>query len=276
LEGCLDITTIEECKSGCEANTDCFAFSFARPQEELSDRFSCTLYNSVVPTAIQGEKIFCKSLDAPTVGSVTFEPQFEFVNAECDAFLHTLKQVVARTVHTELRLVEAEVQDCKTGSFKVQINVEARSQIDPLRETVKDEVFLQRLNHELNMHGASDKLAITDVATSENSNESRGVNTTVAIAIGVVVLIVGFAFGFTLNRLNCCCADKTEDFDLESGPKRQPELRPEISLKSLHVPDADSGASMTEYDGVLKVRTLRDGASSSLMATNWKGEEINN
>merc|ERR1712117_122526 len=275
LEGCLDITTIEECKSRCEANEDCIAFSFARPQEELSDRFSCTLYNSVVQTARQGEKIFCKSLNAPTVGSVTFEPQFEFVNAECDAFLHTLKQVVARTVHTELRLVEAEVTNCKTGSFKVQINVEARSQIDPLRETVKNEVFLQRLNHELNIHGTTEKLSITDVATSENSNESKGLNITMVISLGLVVLIVGVALGFALNRSHCC-ADKTEDFDLESGAKRQPEMRPEISLKSLHVPDADSGASMTEYDGVLKVRTLRDGASSSLMDTNWEGEEMNN
>jgi hypothetical protein len=123
LEGCLDISTIDECKERCEQNDECFAFSFARPQEELSDSFSCTLYDNVVPVDTEGKKIFCKSLDAPTVGSVNFQPQFDFVNTECDAFLNTLEQVVARTSRTELRLVEAKVQDCKAGAFDVTIYV---------------------------------------------------------------------------------------------------------------------------------------------------------
>merc|ERR1712156_609450 len=133
-----------------------------------------------VPINTEGKKIFCKSADAPTVGSVSFQPEFDFINTQCDAFLKTLEQVVARTSRTELRLVEAKVHDCEAGAFDVTIYVESLTQIEPLRETIKDDLFLQRLNNELKNHGENDASSLNDVTTTEET-------TSVSINVFIVV-----------------------------------------------------------------------------------------
>jgi len=273
LEGCLDIDTIEECKERCEEHDECFAFSFARPQEELSNKFSCTLYDNVVPINTEGKKIFCKSADAPTVGSVSFQPEFDFINTECDAFLKTLEQVVARTSRTELRLVEANVQDCKSGAFDVKIYVESLTQIDPLRETVQDSLFLQRLNNELKNHGQKDASSINNVSATED--DSTSVSLLVFIIVVSLVLLVGVALGFYCSRSSS--SEKDVDFDPECGEKRQPELHSEISLKSLHIPDGESAGSTdaTLYNDVLAKSTLR-GMDSQAMENTWNEREDKN
>jgi len=273
LEGCLDIDTIEECKERCEEHDECFAFSFARPQEELSNKFSCTLYDNVVPINTEGKKIFCKSADAPTVGSVSFQPEFDFINTECDAFLKTLEQVVARTSRTELRLVEANVQDCKSGAFDVKIYVESLTQIDPLRETVQDSLFLQRLNNELKNHGQKDASSINNVSATED--DSTSVSLLVFIIVVSLVLLVGVALGFYCSRSSS--SEKDVDFDPECGEKRQPELHSEISLKSLHIPDGESAGSTdaTLYNDALAKSTLR-GMDSQAMENTWNEREDKN
>jgi len=266
LEDCLDIDTIAECKQRCEANADCLAFSFARPQEELTDRFSCTLYDAALPTAADGHKIFCKSLDAPAIGTVTFETSFEFVNTECDEFLTPLRQVVARVSRSELRLVSAEVKNCKTGSFTLNIDVESVAMMEPLRQKVESEVFLQQLNHELNTHGKTEARTLENVVTSENT---EGVAVSYVVIIGVLVLVAGIVVGFFCNRLSGGSKREEEVFDPEFGEKRQPELKPEISLKSIH--DGISNNSTTMYEETLP-RTLRDGASTEMLEDGWSGE----
>jgi len=277
LEGCLDITTIEECKRQCEENDSCLAFSFARPQEKWSDRFSCILYDSVVPIDTSGQQIFCKDIDAPTVGSVTFQPEFDFVNTECDTFLKTLQQVVARTARTELRLVEAKTRDCKSGAFEVKINVESLVQVDPLRETIEDDLFLQRLNNELKNHGEKDASSVNSVVTSKNANS---VSINVFIIVVALVLVVGVVCGFYWNR--CSAPEKSDDFDPECGEKRQPELHPEVSLKSLHVPDGESALSSdaTVYNDASAKPTFLDGVSTGMdseaMENTWNIQEDKN
>merc|ERR1711953_804267 len=244
LEGCLDIDTIEECKERCEEHDECFAFSFARPQEELSNKFSCTLYDNVVP-----------------------------INTEGDAFLKTLEQVVARTSRTELRLVEANVQDCKSGAFDVKIYVESLTQIDPLRETVQDSLFLQRLNNELKNHGQKDASSINNVSATED--DSTSVSLLVFIIVVSLVLLVGVALGFYCSRSSS--SEKDVDFDPECGDKRQPELHSEISLKSLHIPDGESAGSTdaTLYNDALAKSTLR-GMDSQAMENTWNEREDKN
>merc|ERR1719195_2043834 len=268
LEGCLDIDTIAECEQRCEANDECVAFSFARPQEELRERFSCTLYDAALPTGSDGHKIFCKSLDAPSIGTVSFEPSFNFVNTECDEFLTPLRQVVARVSRSELRLVSAEVKDCKTGSFILNIDVESVALMEPLRKEVESEVFLQRLNHELNSHGKSEARTLENVTTT---TKTEGVALSYVIIVGVLVLVAGVVIGFFCTRIFGGSKSEEEAFDPEFGEKRQPELKPEISLKAIQ--DGISNNSSTMYEETLP-RTLHDGASTDLLEDGWSGETL--
>merc|ERR1719433_1403263 len=105
LEMRLGIQTVEQCKMLCDESDQCIAFTFARPGEEMSNEFVCTLYNSVVSTSVEGSRIFCKSMDAPVVGTVTFDASFDFVTSKCTDLLEPLRQVVARVARVEVRHV---------------------------------------------------------------------------------------------------------------------------------------------------------------------------
>jgi len=246
LEMRLNIETIGECKILCEENDNCVAFTFARPGEEIIDEFVCTLYNSVVPTSMEGTRIFCKSIDAPIVGTVTFEADFDFITNKCGDLLEPLRQVVARVSRVELRHVRTSVKDCESGSFTVDIDVESASDLDPLRETVEEDVFVQRLNHELGNHGKRSTSALNNVSTSSDSESYKtAFFITVIISSVLVVAIVGL-----ICKQNCS-SQKEDEFDPELAQKRQPEFKPEISLKTMGVPEIDSNQdSGTFYENV--------------------------
>lgn len=174
----------------------------------------------------------------------------------------------------ELRLVEAKTRDCKSGAFEVKINVESLAQVDPLRETIEDDLFLQRLNNELKNHGEKDASSVNSVVTSKDANS---VSINVFIVAVALVLVVGVVCGFYCNRYSS--AGKSVDFDPEFGEKRQPELHPEISLKSLIVPDGESALSSdaTVNNEVLAKPTLLDGVSTGMdseaMENTWNTRE---
>jgi hypothetical protein len=247
LEMRLNIQTIEECKALCEGIDQCVAFTFARPGEELSNEFVCTLYDSVVPTAKEGSKIFCKSKDAPIVGTVAFDADFDFINDNCGELLKPLRQVVARVSRVELSHVRADVNNCESGSFTVTIDVESTAELEPLRETVEADVFIKRLNHELENHGKSNASTLNNVSTSE---DSKSFKTEFLVVTIILCLLVAAVFGLLINKK---CASKSEDgFDPEMGKKRQPEIKSEISLKAVGIPEfVSNSASMTLYNDVL-------------------------
>jgi len=228
------IETIGECKSLCGEDDRCIAFKFSRPGEEMSNEFVCTLYNSVVPTQMRGTGIFCKSMDAPIVGTVTFDAEFDFINTKCGELLEPLRQVVARVSRVELRHVRTNVKNCETGSFTVEVDVESASELEPLRAKVQEDVFVQRLNHELESHGKRSTSALTNVSTSSDSDSYK----TAFYVVTIVTCLLLVALTCMIYRQSCA---KTEDeFDPELAEKRHPEFKPEISLKAMEVPEVDS------------------------------------
>lgn len=228
------IETISECKSLCEEDERCIAFKFSRPGEEMSNEFVCTLYNSVVPTQMRGTGIFCKSMDAPIVGTVTFDAEFDFINTKCGELLEPLRQVVSRVSRVELRHVRTTVKNCETGSYTVEIDVESASELEPLRAKVQEDVFVQRLNHELESHGKRSTSALTNVSTSSDSDSYK----TAFYVVTIVTCLLLVALTCMIYRQSCA---KTEDeFDPELAEKRHPEFKPEISLKAMEVPEVDS------------------------------------
>merc|ERR1719168_99263 len=153
-----------------------------------SNGFVCTLWDSVLPTQMIGSGIFCKSMDAPIVGTVTFEADFDFITNKCGDLLEPLRQVVARVSCVELRHVRTSVKDCESGSFTVDIDVESDSDLEPLRETVEEDVFVQRLNHELGNHGKRSTSALNNVSTSSDSESYKTAFFITVIISSVLVL----------------------------------------------------------------------------------------
>jgi len=244
--------------------------------EEEERTFSCTLYDSVAPNAMDGSKIFCKSVDAPILDSVTFETRFDFVNTGCDGLMEPLRQVVARTARVELRHVRAEATDCGNGDFLVHIDVESASSLNRVQETIENEVFLQRLNIEMKRNvdlGSSSTPHMIETPTTDDSGS--GVSFGIICVIALACLVAGVLVGFFSNK---CFSSKDEEFDPEIGnAKRLPEFKPEVSLKEVslkelqvqqdHVPDVDSNnSSMTYY--TQGGNTIHDG-DSGIMGKTW-------
>lgn len=200
-----------------------------------------------MPTAKEGSKIFCKSKDAPIVGTVAFDADFDFINDNCGELLKPLRQVVARVSRVELSHVRADVNNCESGSFTVTIDVESTAELESLRETVEADVFIKRLNHELENHGKSNASTLNNVSTSE---DSKSFKTEFLVVTIILCLLVAAVFGLLINKK---CASKSEDgFDPEMGKKRQPEIKSEISLKAVGIPEfVSNSASMTLYNDVL-------------------------
>merc|ERR1712083_51871 len=98
------------------SNDACIAFTFARPTESPTNDFRCALYDSAAPTTTQGSLIFCKSLNAPLVGDVSFTQRFANID-ECDDFLLILKSAVATVARVNCDLSKPLLQTAKTESL---------------------------------------------------------------------------------------------------------------------------------------------------------------
>jgi len=244
--------TIEECKSMCDLNPLCVAYTYARPGEEESDKFVCTSYDSVVPTGMEGSKIFCKSKDAPSVGTVAFDVEFDFINNECGDMLKPLRQVVARVSRVELRHVRAEVTNCEVGSFNVAIACESSAEMQRLRREVESAVFISRLNNELGNHGKSMAGDPKNISTSDDSKSYK--TEFVIVKVILCVFVVAFLI-WLITQSEFCRGTNGESggLDPEMGEKRQPKMQSEISLKTIAIPEfvSNSTNSMTMYDSDL-------------------------
>merc|ERR1711879_247076 len=69
---------------------------------------------------------------------------------------------------------------------------------------------------------------------------------TIIISSVLVVAIV-----WLIIKQNCSSSKNEDEFDPELAPKRQPEFKPEISLKTMDIPEIDSNQdSGTFYENV--------------------------
>jgi len=259
LEGCLDhIQTIEQCESRCEATQNCHAFTFARPLEEKDNAFSCTLYDSVVPTGIDGNKIFCKSLNAPIVGTVAFEINLERKSA-CDESVGALEQVVARAAGVELRHVTATATNCAMGDFEIIIDVESADHVDPLQEQVDSELFLQRLSNELKNQGEN---IDTSTTPANLSTQSQKDDTSTSTLVVIIVVLACTVLVLVLYIAYIKVSDWTEEdvTDPEMGDKRVPEVISVQDQQHLEKLPVEGANNLHENDSALLKTTW--GASS--------------
>merc|ERR1719204_2000903 len=216
--GCSnEFLTIEQCSHACDSNEACIAFTFARPTESPTNDFRCVLYDSAAPTTTtRGSHIFCKSLDAPLVGDVSFTQRFANID-ECDDFLLILKSAVATVAQVELRLVDTTVADCQNAEFTYKISADSTSALKTLQDTNEIE-FPKRVAVELSsMHGF--KVA---AAQKENKSSSKSNVNLILLGVGCIACVLAIIATAIYFRSGCFNNDDTPTKDIELGEKRIP------------------------------------------------------